>query len=206
MPSHHDQLIDKVLTNLKLDGSYDATRLDKEELILLCNMGMNLSYDADTEKITLFWPNFNGLYEVGGQLLLNHEVFAAIVNAGGDPSQNSYPLKTATFAVQILAGGIVPSTTVIAAVPGAKIFLEEWHVSVLTDTGPDAGAQVQARDGAGGAVLDALIVNEASPDKSFRPLVFGTAATLLEIDGDNVTMGVLDVDDWVKGTLKYREI
>ena len=59
MPSH-DNFLQKLLSNLKLDQSIDLTRFTKEELLIAAQLGMKLSYDSATEKVTAYFPMEDG--------------------------------------------------------------------------------------------------------------------------------------------------
>lgn len=173
-------------------------------IALLNNVGMRTD-NLPIQKLLIFLIN-QRLREETAQLRLNEEVFAAIIEEGGDPRTNSYPLKFAR-SVNVVAGGAgaVAADTLIAAVTGKKIFIEEFHVNLATDTA-SGGILLNLRDGAGGSTLCGLSVSINKPDTRSRPLMAGTAATLLELVGDPSTFAAMDDNDVVITDCKYREV
>ncbi len=144
--------------------------------------------------------------EEANQLGPNEEVFAAIVNAGGDPAKNSYPLKTA-IATGTIAGaaGNFAAKTGLAAVAGKILFFDEIDMGLLTDTA-SGGIVVEFNDGTGGGNLTQRTITKDNPSFTFKAFVFCTVATLLEIKGVVGTAAVLDDNDKVYFAFKYREI
>lgn len=196
--------LERLRVNVEMEGYWNIKELTKEDLLIAIAAGFRISYDS-TNKRYVIYPQFReGL--INGYMDYNNEVIAAIVNAGGNPITTSYPLKHASADKTIAGGaGVFASATIVTAVSGKKIFIEELRVGVKTD---DAGAGLSCNlaDGAGGSVIAVCLAGQYQPQSMIRPLRAGTAGNLIELQAAKNTFATLADGDVIRVDLKYREI